>query len=195
MVLGLDSLNSQLNQMNADSLFHWLVNEVAYTPTADTVTIGAGGNIDIPRPMNIDALYVDNCGQWEEVTQVAPQELRKYSRQDSGIPCVFSYSGYPVASIRFDIAPVGEIRLFIRPAFSVFSLDDEVVMPPEYEALVRWSVAVHLCRIFGTETLAFAQTARDEELNMIQRATYKRTPATNILSLNRTSNIFNLDFT
>ena len=179
VAMALDGLNSIINQYNAEKLFHWLVQEVAYTPTSDSITVGVGGNIDIPRPISIDKIYVSIGGEsFTEVQQVAFQDLRIYSNGSSGYPSVFSYSGYPIATIKFDVSPTTEVRLFIRPAFELLTIDDDLEMPPEYETLIRWALTAHLCRIYSSPNIEIATKARDEEMDRIHQASYSRTPTT-----------------
>lgn len=179
VAIALDGLNSILNQYNADKLFHWLMNEISFSPTSSSITIGDGGDIDIARPISIDKVYV-NVGTelYMEVQQVAFQDLRNYSNGSSGYPTVFSYSGYPLATINFDVAPSSEVRLFIRPAFELLTIDSMLEMPPEYETLIRWALTTHICRIYSSPSIEIATKARDEELSRIMQASYNRTPAT-----------------
>lgn len=175
--LGLDGLNTVLNLLNVDGFFSFNIKRILHSANSDIVTIGLGGDIDIDRPLDIDAVYVSLGSQWQRLNKVSPMNMLDH-KSGSGCASVYSYTGFPLGELEFDSAPNAQIALQIRPAFPTFDLNDEVPLPIEYKTAIRWALAVHLGRFYATENLPVLIATRDEVLDKIRKAGAKRMPNT-----------------
>lgn len=176
--VGLSGINSQLNLLNSDSFFNWLIESKYVTVTGDSFTIGIGGDIDESRPMSIESIYVGSQSAYDKIEQISPIDMLQYKTSGSGTPCVFCYSGYPLAKVEFDVAPSQQVVVFLKPAFNLTTLDDTIDLPPEYRSFLRWALAVYVGTVFGVEDLSNQTRIMDKEMQKLRAGSARRQPIT-----------------
>ncbi|UIY28697.1 hypothetical protein LZK73_18375 [Neorhizobium galegae] len=138
----------------------WLVYSLTDTSFLATgaisYSLGAGGDINVPRTNSVEAAY------FRQVVG-APGDMVDYpltilnAREDynnialkgmASFPSVLFYdSGWPMGNVFIWPVPssIYEIHLSLKTAFSAFSnLNAEVSFPPEYEEAMRLNLAVRL---------------------------------------------------
>lgn len=141
------TLNQLLGQWQAESLHVYAQQTVSFVPTgAAGYTIGAGGAIDISRPVRVDAAYLRTGGvdYAIEVMQSPEDYARIASKSESGMPCALLYTpSYPLGSLQLYPQPTGgEVYLVIRTQLPAYlSAADDIAVPPEYALALRYSLA------------------------------------------------------
>jgi hypothetical protein len=123
-------------------------------------TLGAGGQWDVERPMNINQAYVHYLGagsqpvdmpitlandaQWASIAVKSVQTTFPTVLYDNG--------NYPLRTISLWPVPQGEqtIKLWLwQPLLTLDDLDQEVTMPPGYERAIRYGLATEIADEFG----------------------------------------------
>lgn len=152
-----DKLNSMLAQF---SLRRWLVYELIETAVVSTgatsYSIGPGGAFNVPRPDRLESAFIRQItsAQAIDFPPLAIIEAREdYNRialkSLITLPqSVFLDSGYPTGTLYFYPCPsagIYEMHVFTKahlPAFT--SLTQTVILPPEYDELIVYNLAVRL---------------------------------------------------
>jgi hypothetical protein len=123
----LDALNGMIDSWNTRSLFIYNINEVVYSASSGTITIGPGGNISIPRPLSIESSsFVRVNGFDYPLTSLGLDEYAEISKKNftSPIPsAIFYTSGIPFGTLVLYPYPstAVELHLFILEKLSAFA--------------------------------------------------------------------------
>lgn len=153
----LTTLGQMLGLWQADKLYVYAQKEVVATLTgATSYTFGAGGAINAPRPISVDAAFWRSNGQDYpvEVMQSYDDYVRIGNKTITGSsPCALCYvPAYPLGTLYvYPTGANGELHLITRtdlPALS--SLTDDIVIPPEYHGALRYSLSEYLSTTFQT---------------------------------------------
>lgn len=141
------TLNQLLGQWQAESLQVYAQTVSSFTPTgAASYTVGAGGAVNIARPVRIDAAVFRSGGvdyPLEVMLSRADYE-RIGSKAESGLPCALFYeASYPLGTLYLYPQPTGgEVRLTVRTQLPAYlTAADNLAVPPEYELALRYSLA------------------------------------------------------
>lgn len=154
---GLKRLNAMMAQWSRQRWLVYHLIDVAFTADGSlNYSIGSGGDLNYPRPDRVEAAFFRQLAG-------APGNLVDYplevlnSREDynrialkgmQSFPSVAFYdSGYPLGYVYIWPVPtdVYEIHLTLKATLSAFSsLNDEIILPPEYEEALRVNLAVRL---------------------------------------------------
>lgn len=151
----LTTLSQMLGLWQADKLYVYAQKEVVVTLTgATTYTMGTGGVINSPRPIQIDAAFWRSNGIDHpiEVMQSYEDYVRIGNKTLTGAaPCALCYvPAYPLGTLYvYPTGAIGTLHLITRtdlPALT--SLTDDVAIPPEYHAALRYSLSEYLATTF-----------------------------------------------
>lgn len=154
---GLTNLNAMLAQWARRRWLVYSLTDISFVATgAMSYSLGAGGDINVPRTNSIESAY------FRQIV-AAPGDMVDYplailyAREDynkialkgmASFPTVLFYdSGWPLGYVFIWPVPSSlyEIHLTLKTAFIAFSsLNDGVSFPPEYEEAMRLNLAVRL---------------------------------------------------
>jgi hypothetical protein len=145
---GLKLLNQEISVLNNQGLFppYETIFEFTLTGGQDVYSIGSGGDIDIPRPLNIEWGKVKDGNTYFTMDQKTLRTFGQYSTQESGsvIPRTFYYNpSYPLGQIGF-LRPLDgnrDFKLNIKHYIGEYGINDEVALPDGYYALLKWKLA------------------------------------------------------
>jgi hypothetical protein len=177
----LAALDAMLNSWSTERLSVMSTTErnVILTASKNTYTIGAGGDIDIPRPAQIydvSAVYPSGPGEtYISLDEITLDEYSAYAyiAYETPIPQSFYLNpGFPFTNISFVGRPQAgtKIRFWTWDELSQYtSVNAVLALAPGYERALRYCLAVELAPEFGKEpSAAVVQTAETAKTN-IQR--------------------------
>jgi hypothetical protein len=150
------TMNQMLALWQADGLTVYAQKTiVAPLSGSAATTIGAGGTIDEPRPVKIDAAFWRVNGIDYPVTVFAA--LTDYEGACKGessdrLTAICYQPTYPLGTIyALPNGAVGELRLVTRIDLPTYiGSDDDIDVPPEYALALRYSLAEQLSSTFAT---------------------------------------------
>lgn len=151
-------LNQFLDSCNAERLMIFTVNRMGpydLTPGKQAYTVGAGGDINIPRPPRIEntsVLWLGNPVQPDEIYLDVLDETGwgAIPVKNIGAPLpskVWEDGGFPQRTLSFWPFPTVAIQAIIYAwqALSFFpNLTTKLSFPPGYLEFLRWNLAVRL---------------------------------------------------
>jgi hypothetical protein len=151
----LSTLNQMLAMWRTESLSVYCQKQETITVTgATSYTVGTGGNLNIERPVAIDAAFWRDDGEdyplrvihsFEDYQDIASKSVQ-------GTPEVVYYRpAYPLGQLFvWPIPTTGTLYLTMRQEMPVYTtIQDDIDLPPEYEGAIRWNLAEMLCATFG----------------------------------------------
>lgn len=154
---GLEALQIMLRRMSAAGIAipHFTTATATLVPENGEYSIGAGGDINTTRPTQIRSIFIrDSSGNDNPVTEISSTEYQNLSDKDSpGRPYVYWYN--PTSPMgRITLWPVPKIAetlstTMLSPLTSPTDLTDNILFPPEYDALIKWTLAVELFPEYG----------------------------------------------
>ena len=159
------TLNEMLDSWNADGLMIYTQNFYEYTfvSNTSTVTIGPGGNIDIPvRPSELTAAWIrqNASGNYIDlpmnlITQEEYGNIRAKT-SPSTIPRYIALNGdWPVATMYLwptAIPSDTKLRILCNyPLTTGVALSDTENLPPAYRQAIRFNLACLLAAEYGRE--------------------------------------------
>lgn len=156
----LDTLNQMIAQWNVQKQCIYAQKVVMFTANGSgSYTIGPGGNIDMPLPAKIDAAsWRDNGVDFPlQVVESLEEWERIGVKALGGVPLgVFLQRFYPVGNLLvWPQASTGQIRLITRvPLDQYTSVTQDMLIPPEYQLAVRYSLAELMAMSLGVPTPA-----------------------------------------
>ena len=152
----LDALNDVLAGLSNENL-------TIYATRSDTVTLdgslfytyGIGGDINNQRPTSISGAYHTDSGGISTCLQIG--SYAEYCAiTDKTATCdipssIFPNMEYPLAAIYiYPISSSGTVTILSRVAITAFTaLTDTVELPPGYERMLRYALAVELMPEYG----------------------------------------------
>jgi hypothetical protein len=151
----LSTLNQMMAMWRTQSLAVYCQKQETITVTsAASYSIGPAGDLNIERPVNIDAMYwrlngVDTplipLHSFEDYQDIQVKTLE-------GTPNAFYYRPASPQGQLFvwPIPNAGSLVLTMRIPMPVYTtIQDDIDLPPEYEGAIRWNLAAQLCSTFG----------------------------------------------
>ena len=132
---------------------------------------GPAGDIDVPRPVNIqEASIISSEGSEYPIDLTSKERYQQISTKDTGsdISTRFWYEReWPLAKIHLYPVPSSGVRLVLytwQPLPSGLSLEDKLSLPPGYMRALRFNLAVELAADYGIIVTAIvAKGARDSK--------------------------------
>lgn len=193
-----DTLNQMLAQWQVDNLHVYAQKEVVLALTgAQQYTVGTGGAVNIIRPVKIDAAFwrkggidypVEVMNAFEDYEQLTFKALGSIPR------AVYYLPTYPMGALYvYPQANEGELHLVMRADLPTYvTAADNLALPPEYAAAVRYSLGELLCVENQTplrpDLAAFAKRAR-----AILRRNNTRIPQLNMPTAVMRNRYFNIN--
>ena len=150
-------LNRMLDAWRNESLMAWTINDVSGPVAASTasVTVGAGGNLDVPRPVDIDnaRIRLNGVDYRLEVIDQSQWASIRVKTLNSNIPrYVYDNGNYPLRTLTFWPIPTQDLTLILglkEPLSSLDSLATVLAMPPGYEECLVYGLAIRLAPEYG----------------------------------------------
>jgi len=143
----LRELNGLFTRLNSEGLTRYAIDKHSISTDSDTITIGAGADIDMSdRPKSVLSVYCNGI----ELRQVNVNDMPQIA--STGRPELYAYNARN---------PIGVISVYPKPdqimtfeihyevMFGRFALNDTIDLPHEYHELIRWSLADRLSKAFG----------------------------------------------
>lgn len=153
----LTTLNQMLGQWQADKLYVFAQEDVSTPATGgQSYTIGPGATMDTALPVKIDgAFWRDNgidyplivLNSFEDWERLSPKAL-------AGVPrFAFFQRDNPVGLVYLYPQPsTGELHVITRVQLTRYATTaDKLIVPPEYELALRYSLAELIAPTFGTQ--------------------------------------------
>lgn len=131
-----------------------------------TYTIGASGNFNVRRPVQIESAYLTSGGVYYPLN-VYNSSLRydEYTVRPSGLPTEVYYDPqYPLGKIVFYLTPNAAYSVHLATSTSLAELTllaDTVSLPPEYNLALWTNLAVLLMPTFGKSDNLLIKLAKD----------------------------------
>lgn len=154
---GMDALNQMLSVWRTSDLIVYCQKQVTISTTGvQSYTVGTGGDIDIERPVTVDAMYwrlnnVDTSlkpiHSFEDYQDISLKAL-------ASVPNVFYYRpDYPLGQLFvWPIPTSGSLVMTIKQVMPQYlTIQDDISLPPEYEACIRFNLAVWCASSFGKD--------------------------------------------
>lgn len=166
---GLSALNSMVDGWANESLmiYSHTLDSVALTAGVINYTIGATGTIISTRPSEVlNASYINyqNVSTPLGIATLEQYNTIPFKALSSGIPNILWYEPtYPNASITLYPAPIAGCTLnlwSLKPLVNFFNLTDVIGLPPGYEDLIVFNLAIAMASEMSIEpTVTVVRTA------------------------------------
>lgn len=151
------TLNEMLAIWRTETLSVYCEKKQTFNATgAQSYTVGIGGDVSIERPTQVQAMYWTFNGvdtslklihSFEDYQDISLKTL-------ASMPSVFFYrADYPLAQLFvWPLSSTGTLTMTLfQPMPTYVSVNDDISLPPEYEAAIRFNLAVWLCSTFGVD--------------------------------------------
>jgi len=154
---GLEAMQIMLRRLGTISIVIPYYSDGTGTTVANTksYTVGPGGDIDTVRPSEIANIIIrDVNGNDYPVDPISLQEYKGIvDKASTGRPYVFFYNPtMPTGTIKFWPTPAQAETIVVsmlQPLSQPDELTDAVTFPPEYDAVIKWNLALELFSEYG----------------------------------------------
>lgn len=178
----METLNMMLESWALDNaLIYSMVKEnFTLASSANNYSIGSGGDFDTVRPEEILNMFIRAGGFDHPIVMITDAEYSAIgSKSVSTRPARAWYNPtYPTGTIYFESKPtVGESVHIdsLKPITTFDNLAQEVSLPPGYNALIKFNLAVEGANEYGRSVLPETAMRAEQLLNAVRRRN-KRTP-------------------
>jgi hypothetical protein len=178
--LGLKALNRLFDNWAAERLFIHYGTRSTWSIVASTneYTVGSGGDIDIARPVFIDAIkMLDSNDQETHVGKLTERQYRDIVNKELTSTVATNYYYNPTY-------PLGTLTLFPIPTDSTYtgvlyaptavsqasSLTATVSLPPGYEDMIVTNLALRLASSYGVRVDPLLVRQAEKTKAIVQRA-------------------------
>lgn len=178
----LSVLNRMLDSWRNEALMTWTINDVsgAVAASVPSVTVGTGGDINTPRPVDIDnarirlngvdyPLDVIDQSQWASI---------RVKTLNSNIPrYLYDNGNYPLRTLTFWPIPTQDLTLILglkEPLSSLSTLSTVLSLPPGYEECMIYGLVIRLAPEYGLpvpQVAAEMYRACRQDLKRVNRQT------------------------
>ena len=159
---GLNAFNMMLESMSLERLATYRIQEQSFTLTIGTAsyTIGPGGAINTTRPLDITQAYIQDTNSNNYLLTIVPRDKwnqigNRGSTITSQIPDTLFYDPqYPLGVINIFPTPLLGYTCFYDSALqqvTSVSGSTTISMPPGYERMYVFNLAVEMANMFGFE--------------------------------------------
>lgn len=177
-------LNDILSQWNRKRWLIWHLIDVPLVSTgALSYTVGVGGNFNTPRPDRLEAAFFRQLVTSQPNQIDYPLEIIEARETYNNIAlkslqtfpyAIFYDSAYPMGVVYpwpVPQAGIYEIHLTLKQSLSQFAtLNQVVVMPPEYTAALKFNLAVRLRQAYQLPIDEALVALAKDSLNVIRGA-------------------------
>lgn len=169
----LTSLNDVLASLGNESLTVYADTVDALTLTgAASYTYGPSGNINTVRPVSIDSAYYRStdgtdypvslvtAGEWDAIgTKTTASDIPSY---------VYVNMTYPTATVYvWPVSSSGTLYFRVKKAITAFAtLNTSVSLPPGYDRMLRYALAVELMPEYGVQNPQVIQMYIDSKADL-----------------------------
>lgn len=174
MTEGLEALQIMLRQWSAKRRMIYYTDIVTHSLTAGTTsyTIGSGADIATTRPTRITAAYVRSGNVDYPIKIIDSTEYAAVSVKDQGgdNPAYIWYNPtYTTGTIYLWPPGGGEMYMHcLFPLSDPSTLTTSVTFPPEYDAAIKFNLALHLAPEYGREpSMLVFKHAEDALLDIV----------------------------
>lgn len=180
----LEALNDMIAGWATERLLVHSVNEITATLTPGTASysVGAGADIDTPRPLSMETMFIRISEIDYPVTKFSRSEYQNRASKDtSSLPERYYYdASYPNGTLHLWQKPDIAYELHfdaVQPFTAFTGLTDTATFPGEYGRLLKFGLAVEMAPEYG-KTLSpdIISTFQDAKRN-IKRNNSFITPA------------------
>jgi len=172
---GLKALNNMLALWANDRTFAYTVinNNAPLSNGVISYTIGAGGVINIPRPVTIDYAYIRLNNIDYPMQKISSQDYDSVPyKNNQGFPQYFYYDkGFPLGTIYIYGAPQANMTLYFDTWVQLTqftSLVNDLTFPPGYEMAIVHNLAKFLAPRYGMTLTSEAAELAVSSLAMVR---------------------------
>ncbi|GAA0809497.1 hypothetical protein GCM10009078_51740 [Cupriavidus gilardii] len=150
------TLNQMIAQWQTEGIAVYAKQDISFQANgALSYTIGAGGNVNIPRPVAIEAAFWRNIDvDYPLRVMTAFEDYQRLGVKTlQGVPAIVYYRpDFPLGELFIWPQPdYGDIHVTVRKELPEYlTVGDEVSLPREYEGAIRSNLAVLLCAMHGS---------------------------------------------
>lgn len=181
MTDGLRALNAMLDKfwLEGYMVYRWETASHALTAGDGDYTIGTGGDINVTRPNSIPDAYIRYNTVDYPLEIIASQDYDSIPiKSISAIPDRLYYDpAYPLGVIYLFPVPVASMTLYYsspKRLESFANLSDTIDLPPGYEDMLAYQLAVHYSPEFGVEPSPTVIAMARESKAIIKRSNTKQ---------------------
>lgn len=183
------ALNNLLNEWSAHGFVQWKDERVTHTLSSGTAsyTIGSGGDIDTTRPAEIRSIFLrrNNTDYPLEQRDRVDYILEADKQTAQAIPDYFYYepTSDTLGTITFYPKPDTADTVYIdvrNPLTEYTSLTAALALPPEFENVLVFNLAVDLASEYGREAPPTVQRRAATTLRKMKAYHAKGVPGTYI---------------
>lgn len=172
------ALNAMIDQWRTESLMCYARREESLTTSASdgSYTIGASGDLNTVRPMEIEAVYViDSGGFSHELRELTDAEYVAVldKTHEADLPTHYNYkASYPQGTLILYPVPSGTltVKVLVKVPFAAVALTDTVAVPPGWEDGLASNLAVRLGPEYETSAPEDVQRMAVDTKAYIKRA-------------------------
>lgn len=175
-------LNMLMAQLQRRRYYVYQLIESAKQATGQqSYTVGPGGDFNIPRPSKLEfAFFRQNSGAplpvdypleilraREDYSRISLKTLNAFPQfafYDAGNPLANLYV-WPIPNNQY------EIHIVVMQQLQQFTnLSDEIVLPPEYKAMLLWNLALEMYPFYGLPVNEVVKGKAEASLRIIEEA-------------------------
>ena len=191
-------MNGMLSSWRNQPLMAWTVDEIVapVVPSQQAYTMGPGGDINTTRPLQIENARLRWNGVDYPMTVIdqAAWSLLRVKTLQSNLPQYVWPSGdYPLTTLSLWPTPTIPMEVIVGvrvPLESVASLSADIALPPGYEDLIAYGLAIRLAPEFGIAVSAEVATVYAELMRTIKRANHNAPSCRMEMATGRRFNIY-----
>lgn len=172
---GLTTLNAMLSSFSVEGGMIYTETQETFSLTSGqaSYTIGTGGDFNTDRPFEIITAYTSSGDIDYPMSVYDEKQYAAIAQKDlAGYPNRYYFDGgYPLGKIYLHPTPSGvtTITIFSRKELTGFSdLDTVYSLPPEYEAMIIYNLAVWIAPEYEREAPLSVSRIADRTYNAIE---------------------------
>lgn len=182
---GLVYLNDMLESWSIDSMmvYQILQETKAITSGTTSITIGAGGDFNTTRPVQIENAFLRDVNNIDYQLQMLPQDSYQQIQLKSiqtSIPYAAYYdNAYPLGTLYFYPIPGQNFTLYMnswKQLQQFASLATAYALPPGYKEAIRFSLAIRLASQYGVPVPASVVELAKSSVSLVKRKNSKLIP-------------------
>lgn len=194
----LAALNSMLSSWRNQPLMAWTVDEIVapVVPGQQAYTMGPGSDIDTIRPLDIENARLRWNGVDYPMTiidQAAWSLLRVKTLQSNLPQYVWPSGDYPLTTLSLWPTPTIPMEIIVGvrvPLESIPSLAADIALPPGYEDLLAYGLAIRIAPEYGIAVSAEVAAVYAELVRTVKRTNHRAPSCRMEMATGRRFNIY-----